>query len=522
MAPDSPAGPLMESTSGKETLAYYKSQYEQLEAELAEFQASSRELEAELEKDIDASEKRERKLQEKVESVGFETKYKQSKAEANAVQNSLQKEITVLRDSNRTTHLKLRDIEVANDDIERQARHTSSSLEDLECKYNVAIERAVLLEAEIQVGEQEREALRIESQRLRDELSDLRIEAEITQEKDLYLGNAHATFSANLRLVPPVCFRPENSTPISSGRPQSMLDRYGEPAAASRRISVVRTAGAKSLGVVPSTSLRQIRGLIGQMQKLEERVHSARSRLPTSAASPVGHSPRDRPSAPLEAMPSSITIRNHRRRNMGSTVGAGSVKTATETPPSSRRHVNTLSFDTSTSSQPRDRGPESRPSSRASATPFPSGLAQASALKRPSSRASLTGARSALGNYGSQTTPRAARPSSSIGGSFASTHGHNHNHSISATGTEERPATLVTPTIRRSTIHKYAPAQASGILTPTAFSKRTSGGSRLLEPGFTGTPNLRNAFSEAAHSGHTQEMGPPERRARLSGVGESQ
>ncbi len=60
------------STSPEEALAYYKSQYEQLELELTEFQASSRELEAELEKDVEASEKRERQLQEKVESLGFE------------------------------------------------------------------------------------------------------------------------------------------------------------------------------------------------------------------------------------------------------------------------------------------------------------------------------------------------------------------------------------------------------------------------------------------------------------------
>ena len=39
-------------SDAEEELAYYKSQYEQLEVELAEFQASSRELEAELEKDI--------------------------------------------------------------------------------------------------------------------------------------------------------------------------------------------------------------------------------------------------------------------------------------------------------------------------------------------------------------------------------------------------------------------------------------------------------------------------------------
>ena len=57
---------------GERSIAYYKSQYEQLEAELADFQASSRELEAELEKDVEASEKRERQLQEKLEGLGYE------------------------------------------------------------------------------------------------------------------------------------------------------------------------------------------------------------------------------------------------------------------------------------------------------------------------------------------------------------------------------------------------------------------------------------------------------------------
>ena len=67
-----PSSPPGEHASTEEALRYYKSQYEQLEAELADFQASSRELEAELEKDVEASEKRERQLQEKVEGLGFE------------------------------------------------------------------------------------------------------------------------------------------------------------------------------------------------------------------------------------------------------------------------------------------------------------------------------------------------------------------------------------------------------------------------------------------------------------------
>ena len=54
------------------SIEYYKSQYEQLESELADFQASSKELEAELEKDVEAAETRERQLKERVESLGYE------------------------------------------------------------------------------------------------------------------------------------------------------------------------------------------------------------------------------------------------------------------------------------------------------------------------------------------------------------------------------------------------------------------------------------------------------------------
>ena len=206
-AHDVPAATPTQSAT-EDSLAYYKTQYEQLEAELADFQASSKELEAELEKDVEAAEKRERDLRQKVESLNYEveewkvcyspqilanflacilikaqSKYKQAKTEAGTAQNALQKEITSLRDANRTIQSRLRDIEVSNDDMERQARHTTSSLEDLESKYNVAIERGVLADEEIRTGEQEREGLRIEAQRLRDELNDLRIEADIRQDR---------------------------------------------------------------------------------------------------------------------------------------------------------------------------------------------------------------------------------------------------------------------------------------------------------------------------------------------------
>lgn len=67
-----PSSPPADFPDPESAIEYYKSQYEQLEHELAEFQASSQELEAELEKDVEAAEKRERLLKEKVEALEFE------------------------------------------------------------------------------------------------------------------------------------------------------------------------------------------------------------------------------------------------------------------------------------------------------------------------------------------------------------------------------------------------------------------------------------------------------------------
>ncbi|KAI7465036.1 hypothetical protein KC357_g5390 [Hortaea werneckii] len=182
------SSPLRPGASMEEELDYYKKQYEQLETDLADFQSSSKDLEEQLERDIETAERNEHKLKEQVEKLNYEVeewkqKHKQAKTEANSAQNALQKEVTALREGKRQLELRLRDIEVVNDDYERQARNTESSLEDMESKYNVTIERGVMLEEEVKVGEKEREELRIEAQRLRDELGELKVENEITQEK---------------------------------------------------------------------------------------------------------------------------------------------------------------------------------------------------------------------------------------------------------------------------------------------------------------------------------------------------
>lgn len=597
---DLPPSSPPQGASPEDALAYYKAQYEQLEHELAEFQASSQELEAELEKDVEAAEKRERHLQEKVEALGFEvdewkTKYKQSKAEANSAQNVLQKEITTLRDLNRTLQLTLRDIEVQNDDFERQARNTTSSLEDLESKYNVAIERAVMMEEDIKVGEQEREQLRIETQRLRDELSDLRVEAEIMQDKlrkrqfptiatDITAPNSPALdaspasmASSPLITTPPdaasvstadsaIETRTPPSPPISeassaahmvktpmnppksklklpsgdssttpkpmtrhpSGPSQNLRSSRGTSVASSSSRtrnatpSVIRNvrskAPATTKGLPSSTSLTHIRSLTAQMQRLEQRVQSARSKLPAPVNTPPQASPRGGSAMGQNYMPPSVTIRS-RKRTVGSTASSvvASSNGACEETPVGTKHVARLS----TSGISRlsfgplpSRDGDSRPSSRASnnyvRVDRPLSRTE---IARPASRTSMSGARTPLGHYSQSQIAESRRPRSSVGGSYTSSHGHGHSQSVSNIDLDEdRELDFTTPS-RRNTYGK-GDVDNTAIPTPSGLPRRKSGALSM-----TGLP-LPRRTSGGPGDKVDGSMKPPS-RTRLSGVGET-
>jgi len=586
MPPSSPSGAAWGSV--QEELAYYKAQYETLEAELHEFQTSSKELEAELERDVEESEKRERKLQEKAERLEFDVeewkaKHKQSKAEAYNAQNTLQKEITTLRDAQRTLQLRLRDIEVQSDEHERQARNQTSSLEDVESKYNVAIERGVLLEEELRIGEQERESLRIETQRLRDELSDLRIETEIVQEKlriaESTIDRFHqrkvsnhiasdalrprspiseADTSATTLSSPTAASTPPHSktetlvrdttppspplsdAPLTTPRvPSTPLPRrkvsaaVADPAATPRAGAyssrpprhsrgpslsltsrpVVGTSGrttpsirttapqrpparpstggpAAPAGLPRSGSLYQIRGLIGKMQKLEERVYSVRSKLPAPTSTPPRASPRNG-SAMGHHVPSTVTLRSSRKR----TSHASTTSSINE---ASQSGVSRLSFGVASSRE----ACSSRPSSRASICSLPG-------APRPGSRSSN---RTPLGHYPSGSIGgidgRLARPRSSMSGTM---NGHSHVPSTSfsmslrdsETGSTNDGSNVATPMGRRLTMEK-----TTGIPTPSGLPRRQSGGRRISASGF--------GFVDSVG------MGPPAKPRKMSTYSEEE
>ncbi|PQE08381.1 nuclear distribution nudE protein [Rutstroemia sp. NJR-2017a WRK4] len=579
-----------------DAIAYYKQQYEALEAELAEFQASSQELEAELEKDVEAAERRERLLQEKVESLGFEvdewkTKYKQSKNEANAAQNALQKEITELRDANRTMQLQLRDIEVQNDDIERQARNTFSSLEDVESKYNMSIERGVMMEEEIKIGEKERETLRIETQRLRDELSDLKVEAEIMQDKlrkrqyptistdltDLtapnspsFNGSPRSGASSPLITTPPdtksvstndtisetptppsppmseassstrgILKTPVNlprsklklPTANSSTTPKPSGARYVSGAIGNSQgatpnansssrmrnatpavIRQTRQKAPPTRGLPNSTSLTHIRSLTAQMQRLEKKVQSVRSKLPAPVTTPPRPSPRTLSAMGGSYMPSSVTMRN-RKRTTGSTASASTTSSMTGDDSSSSKHlprlstsgISRLSFGAVAN---RD-GNDSRSSSQASGNTF----------ERPPSRsaASRPGARTPMGHYSQSQIADVRRARSSMGGSYADRHGegrHTHSQSVSYIGLDENKAHNFSTPTRRGTLSGDG---STGIPTPSGLPRRKSGGTSLSTPHGL---HRRTSTSHGFRPGEDPSSRPATRPRRLSGVGE--
>ena len=559
-----PSSPPSEAATPEDALSWYKSQYEMLESELAEFRDSSRELEKELEKDIERAEKQERIFQEKAESLGFEVeewkrKYKESKTEASSAQTQLEKEITKLRDSNRTLQLKLRDSEVANDDFERQARNTTSSLEDMESKYNQAIERSVIMEGEIKIGEQERETLRIESQRLREELSDLKIEAELMQDKikkheqrqhhlsiistdmsalgsptfDKHIdASPGSTASSPLITTPPEAksvastdaaseLTDPPSPPMSDasslprqtpGKPIGVptlkrksrlpsLDNSATPkprpktaSASTTRLPGSRLSGPGSQVKTPanprtakvraashklpaSNSLSHIRNLTAQMQRLEQRVHNVRSKLPGPTSTPPRASPRSAKNTTV--LPSSVTIRS-RRRGAGSaassifsddatpthSMSASTSKPSGHVPRLSTSGINRLSFGPLPNRAPD--ADSSRPSSRASMSSYarPPSRTDMVPPPRPISRTSMAGARTPLG-----------RPRSSM-----SLHGH---HSSVSYGDieEEFEGEFRTPSRRGSAFSKLdLEGGVTGIplpsVIPTPSSRRQSASRR--------------------------------------------
>ncbi|WVQ84646.1 hypothetical protein IAT38_006801 [Cryptococcus sp. DSM 104549] len=177
--------------SPEEEIAHYRDKYRQAiemltdtRAELEEFQQSSKELEDEMEQELASNDKQQADLRDKIKRLEVEKEEWRSKHISlqkmhSSTTAAMQREMDNLRSERDKTLVALRDLEMGNDELERNERVAVSSLLDLESKYNRAIEEKTLLEQDLA----QRDELEAECQRLKDEMRDANNEISILKDQ---------------------------------------------------------------------------------------------------------------------------------------------------------------------------------------------------------------------------------------------------------------------------------------------------------------------------------------------------
>ncbi|EIN14176.1 hypothetical protein PUNSTDRAFT_140528 [Punctularia strigosozonata HHB-11173 SS5] len=167
--------------------------------ELDEFHQSSKELEEELERDLERAEKAQQDLKIKVaraeqERDDWKTKFMSLQTTHNTTTTSLQRELDMVRQENSKMRVQLRDLELGNDDLERNERAISSSLADVDAKYQRALEEKILLEHELL----DKASMEEECQRLKDQVREANEEISILKDQ---LDAARAAASSRSSVV---------------------------------------------------------------------------------------------------------------------------------------------------------------------------------------------------------------------------------------------------------------------------------------------------------------------------------
>uniref|UniRef100_A0A3B3C4R9 NudE neurodevelopment protein 1 n=1 Tax=Oryzias melastigma TaxID=30732 RepID=A0A3B3C4R9_ORYME len=209
----------------KEQAARHQQSAEEAREELQEFQQMSRDYEAELETELKQCEARNRELlatnqRLRTELENYKEKYEAQHSEACRQISVLEGELAETSAVRDQLQKYIRELEQANDDLERTKRATIMSLEDFEQRMNQVIERNAFLESELD----EKENLLESVQRLKDEARDLRQELAVQQKQQVQ--DRKPSLSGSLK-----------GPPTSSGPPTPPLtppDRRAEDKVASK------------------------------------------------------------------------------------------------------------------------------------------------------------------------------------------------------------------------------------------------------------------------------------------------
>ncbi|KAI0257596.1 hypothetical protein BJV78DRAFT_1272553 [Lactifluus subvellereus] len=179
-----PFTPLSSATDWKAKYYEAAEMLAETKNELDDFHQSSKELEEELERELQRTEKTQQDLRVKVERAeserdSWKSKFMSLQTNHNTTTASLQRELDSLRQESQKIKVQLRELEMGNDDLERNERAVASSLSDVEAKYARALEEKILLEHELL----DKAHLEEECQRLKDELRDSNAEVSVLRDQ---------------------------------------------------------------------------------------------------------------------------------------------------------------------------------------------------------------------------------------------------------------------------------------------------------------------------------------------------
>uniref|UniRef100_A0A1A8BJ95 NudE nuclear distribution E homolog 1 (A. nidulans) n=2 Tax=Nothobranchius kadleci TaxID=1051664 RepID=A0A1A8BJ95_NOTKA len=241
--------------------------------ELQEFQQMSRDYEVELETELKQCEAKNRELLSannrlRVELENYKDKYETHHPEACRQISSLEGDLAETTAITDQLQKYIRELEQANDDLERAKRATIMSLEDFEQRMNQVIERNAFLESELD----EKETLLVSVQRLKDEARDLRQELAVqqkrVQDRKPSLSSAvkePSSSSSSVGFPTPPLTPPDRS---KDDKTQSSSSNQALPPAA----TLSKPPGSSEVFSTPPPSLSRAEGLSGTPLTMSARI----------------------------------------------------------------------------------------------------------------------------------------------------------------------------------------------------------------------------------------------------------
>ncbi|XP_045427227.1 nuclear distribution protein nudE homolog 1 isoform X2 [Pipistrellus kuhlii] len=276
----------------KDLAMTYKQRAENTQEELREFQEGSREYEAELETQLQQIETRNRdllsennRLRMELETIKekFETQHSEGYRQISALEDDLA-QTKAIKDQ---LQKYIRELEQANDDLERAKRATIMSLEDFEQRLNQAIERNAFLESELD----EKENLLESVQRLKDEARDLRQELAVQQKQEKPRTPMPSSVAAERTDIAVQATSSVPSTPVAHRAPSSSFTTPGT----CRRLDD-STGGTPLTPAARISALNIVGDLLRKVGALESKLASCRNFVYEQSPNRTGGPPSGRAS----------------------------------------------------------------------------------------------------------------------------------------------------------------------------------------------------------------------------------